>query len=303
MPVGESYIFGIVANWKRKEAIAGVATCIEALLRRGQRYVLEERTAVWGNLKGDRVPVTDMGKACDLVISFGGDGTLLSVGRLVAANEVPVLAVNLGGLGFLAEMGFELLEPALDAILTDRFLVESRMLLSIRLERATGEVERDILAVNDLVLSAKAISRIVTVNANIQRERLFSYRGDGIIVATPTGSTAYSLSAGGPIVDPRIDLILLTPICAHSLTVRPLIIPPNLEVGIEVRTRGKEEIVATIDGQVTYTLNEDDQVFVTRAKKRLRLIRLEEKDFYKLLGEKLGWGIRDHTPPEPKGEG
>jgi NAD+ kinase len=302
MAVSDSYIFGIVANWKQKDAVNGVASCLEALETRGQRYVIEERTAVWGNLKGDRVAITEMGKACDLVISFGGDGTLLSVGRLVAANEVPVLAVNLGGLGFLSEMDISLMETAVDAILTDRFLVESRMLLSIRLDRSGGEMERDILAVNDLVLGPKAISRIVIVNAYIHRERLFSYRGDGIIAATPTGSTAYSLSAGGPIVDPRVDVLLLTPICAHSLTVRPLIIPPNLEVGIELRTRGKEEAVMTVDGQSTYTLAEDDRVYVTRAKKRLRLIRLEEKDFYKLLREKLGWGIQEYVP-EPRGEG
>ena len=302
MAVTDSYIFGIVANWKQKDAVNGVASCLEALKKRGQRFVIEERTAVWGNLKGDRVAITEMGEACDLVISFGGDGTLLSVGRLVAANEVPVLAVNLGGLGFLSEMDIGLMETAVDAILTDRFLVESRMLLSIRLERLNGETERDILAVNDLVLGPKAISRIVIVNAYIHRERLFSYRGDGIIAATPTGSTAYSLSAGGPIVDPRVDVLLLTPICAHSLTVRPLIIPPNLEVGIDLQTRGKEEVVMTVDGQATYTLAEGDRVYVTRAKKRLRLIRLEEKDFYKLLQEKLGWGVQTYVP-EPRGEG
>lgn len=302
MAVTDSYIFGIVANWKQRDAVNGVASCLEALKKRGQRYVIEERTAVWGNLKGDRVAIAEMGEACDLVISFGGDGTLLSVGRLVAANEVPVLAVNLGGLGFLSEMDIGLMETAVDAILTDRFLVESRMLLSIRLERLNGETERDVLAVNDLVLGPKAISRIVIVNAYIHRERLFSYRGDGIIAATPTGSTAYSLSAGGPIVDPRVDVLLLTPICAHSLTVRPLIIPANLEVGIDLQTRGKEEVVMTVDGQATYTLAEGDRVYVTRAKKRLRLIRLEEKDFYKLLQEKLGWGVQTYVP-EPRGEG
>lgn len=301
MAVTDSYIFGIVANWKQKDAVNGVASCLDVLKKRGQRYVIEERTAVWGNLKGDRVAINEMGEACDLVISFGGDGTLLSVGRLVAANEVPVLAVNLGGLGFLSEMDVSLLEAAVDAILTDRFLVESRMLLTARLERISGEVERDILAVNDIVLGPKAISRIVTVNAYIHREKLFTYRGDGIIVATPTGSTAYSLSAGGPIVDPRVDLLLLTPICAHSLTVRPLIIPPNLEVGIDVATRGKEEVIMTVDGQATYTMAEGDRVYVTRAKKRLRLIRLEEKDFYRLLQEKLGWGI--HEVAKPRGEG
>jgi NAD+ kinase len=299
--VTDSYIFGIVANWKQKDAVNGVSSCLDVLKRRGQRYVIEERTAVWGNLKGDRVAINEMGEACDLVISFGGDGTLLSVGRLVAANEVPVLAVNLGGLGFLSEMDISLMEAAVDAILTDRFLVESRMLLSARLERSNGEVERDILAVNDVVLGPKAISRIVTVTAYIHREKLFTYRGDGVIAATPTGSTAYSLSAGGPIVDPRVDLLLLTPICAHSLTVRPLVIPPNLEVGIDVATRGKEEVVMTVDGQATYTLAEGDRVYVTRAKKRLRLIRLEEKDFYRLLQEKLGWGI--HELAKPRGEG
>ena len=302
MPGPESYIFGIVANWKRKDAVQGVTACLDALVRRGQRYILEERTAVWGNLRGDRVPIADIGKSCDLVISFGGDGTLLSVGRLVAANEVPVLAVNLGGLGFLAEMDISLMETAVDAILTDRFLVESRMLLGARVERGAGPPERDILAVNDIVLGPKAISRIVTVNAYIQKEKLFTYRGDGIIAATPTGSTAYSLSAGGPIVDPRVDLLLLTPICAHSLTVRPLIIPPNLEVGVDIVTRGKEEVIMTVDGQTALTINDGDRVYVTRAKKRLRLIRLEEKDFYRLLQEKLGWSTRDETP-EPKGEG
>jgi len=299
--VTDSYIFGIVANWKQKDAVNGVSSCLDVLKRRGQRYVIEERTAVWGNLKGDRVAINEMGEACDLVISFGGDGTLLSVGRLVAANEVPVLAVNLGGLGFLSEMDISLMEAAVDAILTDRFLVESRMLLSARLERSNGEVERDILAVNDVVLGPKAISRIVNVNAYIHREKLFTYRGDGVIAATPTGSTAYSLSAGGPIVDPRVDLLLLTPICAHSLTVRPLIIPPNLEVGIDVATRGKEEVVMTVDGQATYTLAEGDRIYVTRAKKRLRLIRLEEKDFYRLLQEKLGWGV--YEVAKPRGEG
>jgi NAD+ kinase len=302
VPVTDSYIFGIVANWKQKGAVDGVASCLDALRKRGQRYVIEERTAVWGNLKGDRVALTEIGKACDLVVSFGGDGTLLSVGRLVAANEVPILAVNLGGLGFLSEMDIGLMETAVDAILTDRFLVESRMLLSVRLERASGEVERDILAVNDVVLGPKAVSRIVIVNAYIHRERLFTYRGDGIIAATPTGSTAYSLSAGGPIVDPRVDLLLLTPICAHSLTVRPLIIPPNLEVGIDLATRGKEEAVMTVDGQAIYTLGEGDRVYVTRAKKRLRLIRLEEKDFYRLLQEKLGWGVYEQVA-KPRGEG
>lgn len=302
MAATESYIFGIVANWKRKDAVQGVASCVDALIRRGQRYILEERTAVWGNLRGDRIPLADIGKSCDLVISFGGDGTLLSVGRLVAANEVPVLAVNLGGLGFLAEMDIGLMEAAIDAILTDRFLVESRMLLGARIERLTGGAERDILAVNDIVMGPKAISRIVTVNAYIQNERLFTYRGDGIITSTPTGSTAYSLSAGGPIVDPRVDLLLLTPVCAHSLTVRPLIIPPNLEVGIDVATRGKEEVVLTVDGQQSYALGEGDRVYITRAKKRLRLIRLEEKDFYSLLQEKLGWSIRE-TGAEKAGEG
>jgi NAD+ kinase len=302
VPSADSYIFGIVANWKRKDAVQGVANCLDVLHKRNQRYIIEERTAVWGNLKGDRIALGEIGQACDLVISFGGDGTLLTVGRLVAANEVPVLAVNLGGLGFLSEMNISLLEQAVDAILTDRFLVESRMVLSARLEPRAGPIEKDILAVNDIVLGPKAVSRIVVVNAYIHREQLFSYRGDGIIAATPTGSTAYSLSAGGPIVDPRIDLLLLTPICAHSLTVRPLIIPPNLEVGIDVQTRGKEEVLMTVDGQATYTLGEGDRIYITRAKKRLRLIRLEEKDFYKLLLEKLGWGIRDHEPA-PEGEG
>lgn len=289
MPIEESYIFGVVANWKRKDAIDAAAACLKLIKERGQRYILEERTAVWGNIPGDRIGLEEIGQQCDLVISFGGDGTLLGVGRHVAPNEVPILAVNMGGLGFLAELQFEQLPDAIDAILNDKFLVESRMMLSARLVKGDGTAIEGFYATNDVVVGPRNFSRIVTVEATIDDERLFRYRGDGLICAAPTGSTAYSMSAGGPIVDPRIDLLMFTPICAHSLTVRPLIVPANLEVGVSVSSRGKEDMVMTIDGQASYPIVPDDRVFVTKAKRRLRLIRLDEKDFYMLLREKLKW--------------
>jgi NAD+ kinase len=290
MPLDESYIFGIVANWKRKDAIEAAATCLNQILSKGQRYIVEERTAVWGNVPGDRVSIEDIGQTCDLVISFGGDGTLLGIGRYVAPNEVPILAVNMGGLGFLAELQPGELTKAIDAILSDDFLVESRMMLAARLEKSDGSTIEDIYCTNDVVVGPRNISRIVSIEATINDEKLFRYRGDGLICSTPTGSTAYSMSAGGPIVDPRIDLLLFTPICAHSLTVRPLVVPANLDVGITISSRTKEELVMTVDGQTGYNVTSDDKIFITRAKRRLRLIRLEEKDFYALLREKLKWG-------------
>ncbi len=290
MPIEDSYIFGIVANWKRKDAIDAAASCLNLIKDKGQRYVLDERTAVWGNIPGDRVALEEMGQKCDLVISFGGDGTLLGVGRHVAPNEVPILAVNMGGLGFLAELQNEQLPEAIDAILTDKFLVESRMMLSARLVKEDGTTIEGLYATNDVVVGPRNISKIVTVEATIDDERLFRYRGDGLICAAPTGSTAYSMSAGGPIVDPRIDLLMFTPICAHSLTVRPLIVPSDMEVGVAVSSRGKEEMVMTIDGQSSYSIVPEDRVYITKAKRRLRLIRLDGIDFYMLLRDKLKWG-------------
>jgi len=285
------YTYGIIANWQLDGTSDAVKDCAGLLERKGLAFVVERATARHvGAAADDGVPPEEFGAACDVVISFGGDGSLLHVGRLVTPYERPILAVNLGGLGFLSELDYGRLEQAVDAIEDDDFTVESRMTLEARVEKPTGAHITGLLAVNDFVLGPKDISRIVKVQAWVEGRHIFTYRGDGLICGTPTGSTAYSMSAGGPIVDPRVDLLLLTPICAHSLTVRPLVLPPELEIRVRLDARGEREFQLTVDGQTAYAITKEDTCYITRAKRRLQLIRLEELDFYGLISEKLNWG-------------
>jgi NAD+ kinase len=284
------YTYGIIANWQLDGTNDAVKDCARLLERKGLAFVLEKATAGHCGALDDGVPPEEFGIACDVVISFGGDGSLLHVGRLVTPHEKPILAVNLGGLGFLSELSYDRLEQAIEVIEADGYTVESRMTLEARVEKPAEGHITGLIAVNDFVLGPKDISRIVKVQAWVEDHHIFTYRGDGLICGTPTGSTAYSMSAGGPIVDPRVDLLLLTPICAHSLTVRPLILPPDLEIRVRLDARGDRDFQLTVDGQTAYTITQEDTCYITRAKHRLQLIRLEELDFYGLISEKLNWG-------------
>lgn len=284
------YTYGIIANWRLDGTNDAVKECAGILERKGLAFVFEKATARHSGVADDGVPPEEFGAACDVVISFGGDGSLLHVGRLVTPYERPILAVNLGGLGFLSELDYGRLEQAVDVIEDDGFAVESRMTLEARVEKSAEVHITDLLAINDFVLGPKDISRIVKVEAWVGGHHIFTYRGDGLICGTPTGSTAYSMSAGGPIVDPRVDLLLLTPICAHSLTVRPLVLPPDLEIRVRLDARGERDFQLTVDGQTAYTITKENTCYITRAKHRLQLIRLEELDFYGLISEKLNWG-------------
>jgi NAD+ kinase len=284
------YTYGIIANWQLDGTSDAVKECARLLERKNLAFAVEKSTARHSGVTDGGVKPEEFGAACDIVISFGGDGSLLHVGRLVAPYERPVLAVNLGGLGFLSELRYDRLEQAVDTIEEDGFTVESRMTLEARVEKPAEGHIKGLLAVNDFVLGPKDISRIVKVQAWVEDHHIFTYRGDGLICGTPTGSTAYSMSAGGPIVDPRIDLLLLTPICAHSLTVRPLVLPPDLEIRIRLDARGDRDFQLTVDGQTAYTITREDTCYITRAKHRLKLIRLDELNFYGLISEKLNWG-------------
>jgi NAD+ kinase len=284
------YTYGIIANWQLDGANDAVKECARLLERKGLAFVLEKATARHVGAGTDGVPPETFGAECDVVISFGGDGSLLHVGRLVTPYEKPILAVKLGGLGFLSELSYDLLGQAIKTIEAGDYAVESRMTLEARVEKPIGDPTTGLIAVNDFVMGPKDISRIVEVQAWVEDHHIFTYRGDGLICGTPTGSTAYSMSAGGPIVDPRIDLLLLTPICAHSLTVRPLILPPDLEIRVKLDAHGDRDFQLTVDGQTAYTITKEDVCCFTRAKSRLQLIRLEELNFYGLISEKLNWG-------------
>jgi NAD+ kinase len=223
----------------------------------------------------------------DLVVVLGGDGTLLKAARLYGHQDAPILGVNLGGLGFLTEISLGELRPLFEKILRGDYQTENRMVLTAGIIRE-GEDCPVIPFLNDVVINKGALARIIDLETSIGGQFLTSYRGDGLIVATPTGSTAYNLSAGGPILHPALKTILLTPICPFTLTNRPIIIQDDAV--IDIRLGKTSEVWLTFDGQVGYPLNAGDLVRVQKAVKSIRLIKTPFKNYFEILRTKLKWG-------------
>ncbi|HEY0037322.1 MAG TPA: NAD(+)/NADH kinase [Longimicrobium sp.] len=225
----------------------------------------------------------------DLLLTLGGDGTLLRGARMVAREGVPVLGVNLGHLGFLTSAPRDEMEAGLSRWLAGDFSIDERLALLVHTETAEGERGRDHLALNDAVLHKGGAARVIRLSMTATRDVVGSYSADGIILATPTGSTAYSLSAGGPIVSPTVDCIIATPICPHTLGVRPLILPADETVTVEVLSPTLE-LLLTIDGQESETLVPGQRVVVRRAPQPVRLVRFPGQTFFSTLRRKLKWG-------------
>jgi NAD+ kinase len=227
----------------------------------------------------------------DLVLVLGGDGTILAVARAVGSQPVPILGVNLGTLGFLAEISFDELYPTLEQVLAERFLVEPRMRLSVSVQREGREVA-GFLALNDAVISNTVLSRMVDLETSADGAPVAIYHADGLIAATPTGSSAYSLSAGGPLVLPDLEAIVLTPICPHALTQRPLVLPETSEIEVRVLdTRGGQAHL-TVDGQVGCPLDSDARVRVRRSPHPARLLVHPGRNRFEVMRKKLRWGER-----------
>lgn len=224
------------------------------------------------------------------VVVLGGDGTLLSVTRLLRDLSVPVLGVNIGGMGFLTEVSVEERYHFLEDILANRFQVEERMRLQAVIGRA-GQKAPGITVLNDVVINKAALARIVDLEVTIDGLYLTTYRADGLIVATPTGSTAYNLSAGGPIVYPTATAIVLTPICSFTLTNRSIILPGNATVDIQVSQKATD-VTLTCDGQVGWQLLPGDRVSIEKAPHPLHLVKARQEDYFTILRRKLKWGER-----------
>jgi NAD+ kinase len=222
-------------------------------------------------------------------VVFGGDGTMLSVARLVKHHKCPILGVNLGSLGFLTEITLDRLYLNLKALLEGDYLIEERCMLRADLVRPSGAFESH-HALNDVVINKAALARVISVDAYFDESFIGNFVADGMIVSTPTGSTAYSLSAGGPIVYPSLESILITPICPHTLTNRPLVIPPTHKIRFILRS-GKD-VMLTIDGQIGVTFEQGDEVVCTRSPHKVQLIRPSGKGFFDVLREKLKWAKR-----------
>lgn len=236
----------------------------------------------------------DMPPRTDLVVVLGGDGTLLAMAKAIAESgrDVPILAVNFGSLGFLTEITRPEIFQSLEAVLNDRASHDQRMMLCAVTTRA-GQPTTTHMALNDVVFSRTALSRMIELAVSVGDQFVSSVRADGLIVATPTGSTAYNLAAGGPIVHPAMDALILTPIAPHTLTNRPIVIPAEREV--RVRSTGSnagDEVYVTVDGQTGFALHEGDEIAIGRAERPLRLIRATTRSYFEVLRQKLKWNER-----------
>ena len=221
----------------------------------------------------------------DMALSIGGDGTLLGVCRRFHKQEVPVCGINLGTLGFLADIETQELESRLDKILTGEYKIEKRLLIAAYVRNERGEKELG-EAINDVVVSKGGVARMLKMGLYINETHLLNYQADGIIISSPTGSTAYSLSAGGPIINPTIKALILTPICAHTFQMRPLVVGERDEIRMEVANE-HQDIIVTLDGQESFYIRAEDEIIVRKAKTTAQIVKFEDKDYYKVLRNKL----------------
>jgi NAD+ kinase len=269
------------------QAADAVRDLAKWLADRGVEVLLDPDAARWLGLEGR--PRGELAGRVDLIVVLGGDGTLLAVAREVGPRATPVLGINLGTFGFLTEVTPAEQYAALDLVLRGEMQIQLRMRLDVRADRDDAELGR-FLALNDAVIMKSALSRILTLEARTDDGPVTTYRADGLIVATPTGSTAYNLSAGGPIILPGLDAIVLAPVCPHALTQRPVVLPASAQIEIRVWPQRSGEVQLTVDGQEGLELGSGDRVRITRSPHPLHLVASPFRTRFEILREKLRWG-------------
>lgn len=296
-------LIGIVAKVKSPLAAEGVGRLTRWLSERGIEYVIDSESAAVAGMKSGLTKV-DLVNRADLIVVMGGDGTFLSVARMMEKRAVPILGVNLGSLGFLTEFAYEETIPALERALAGDYRCEDRIMLDVVIAREGRDVAFHTV-LNDLVINRGALARMVDVRVSVGGVFVNQYTADGLIVSTPTGSTAYNLSAGGPIVYPSLNAVILSPICPHTLSNRPIVIPDNETIELSLASGHSDEALATLDGQVGHQLNSRDRITVKRSAEVTRIILSPYKNYYQLLRGKLKWGetIRAARDGEGPAEG
>jgi NAD+ kinase len=291
-PVGR---VGIVAKHHLRKAAPHLASISAWLKHRGLQAVFETATAAlcsppceWP-VRDKEALITEV----DMVLVLGGDGTLLGMADRIgeAGLSIPILGVNFGSLGFLTEVTLPELYPSLDAAVSGRAHIEERLMLRTTTMRQSSPHATHI-ALNDVVVTKTARSRLIDLSVSIGDEFVTRVKADGLIIATPTGSTAYNLAAGGPIVQPSVDALIVTPIAPHTLTNRPIVIPSSSAVRVQPLMDDRDEVFVTFDGQAGYQLQAGDELRVCRAERSLRLIRPSTRSYFEVLREKLKWGER-----------
>ena len=288
---------GILARPGLLEAGPVVRDLVTWLRERKVPVVLDADTAALGGNEASAACRVASGRevaaTADALVVLGGDGTLLAASRLLD-RTVPLLGVNFGSLGFLTEIGLSDLYPALQAVLEDRYEHEERRLLHAVARRAGKEdVRADVL--NDVVITKAGPSRVIELEVTVDGEFVSAFRADGLIVSSPTGSTAYNLAAGGPILHPSLAAVVLTPICPHMLTNRPLVLADGSTIEVRLRAGRGVEVYTAFDGQLSFALADDDTVTVTASDRRLRLVKVPGREYYEVLRTKLKWGEQGTT--------
>lgn len=274
-----------------KEEICAVVPRITQWLREGGVDVLLDATAASCFKPHEKeASPQEMSAKMDLLIVLGGDGTLLGAARQFTECEVPILAVNLGGMGFMTSVTLDEAFPLLEQVIAGKHRLSPRMMLKAELIRAGQVIQRQ-QALNDAVVTKTALSRILDFDLSVNAQFLGRYRADGLIVSTPTGSTAYSLAAGGPILYPVLQAFVLTPICPHMLTNRPLVLPDSVQLELDFNAL-EGQAYLTLDGQIGYELMRGDRVTISKSPYRVNLVRPQEQTYYKVLRNKLRWGQR-----------
>jgi len=271
---------GIIGKWKNPKAVEELNRLLPFLKKEGFSVFIEREVNAKESVLQPSSPI-------DLLIVMGGDGTLLRGIRFLQGRNVPVMGINLGGLGFMTWTNLEEIEETIIAFKKGELKVEKRMMLRGKVIRKESEIlSMDVL--NDVVVNKGALARIIQIYVEVNDKFLSRYRADGLIVSTPTGSTAYSLAAAGPVVHPSVECVILSPICPHTLTNRPIIISPDAKIKILIE-RG-EEVYITLDGQVGFILEREDIVIVEKSPHTANLIMPKGKDYFSILRKKLGWG-------------
>jgi NAD+ kinase len=280
-------VIGLVAKYQEPKAADMVRWLIPWLKKRGKK-VLVENGLVRGTAKS--CSKKEMAGKADLIVSLGGDGTLLNIAPLVERPDVPILGVNLGGLGFITEVAVDELEAVLAKTLDGDYEVENRMTLEIRVRTRRGKAHR-FRVLNDAVIAKGARSRIIDLETYVGDDYLCTYRADGLIISTPTGSTAYALATGGPILEPTLGAIVLAPICPHTLTHRPIVVPSNAPIRVTLRSFS-DTVILSPDGQKGMRLHNGDEVEARDYGMPVSLVKIPSRSYYEILRGKLKWGER-----------
>ena len=280
----------LVGRFSDPRVAESVNALIPHLLSRQVKVIVSTETTYSGDAEGIvRMPEVDIGANADLIIAIGGDGTLLYAAGLVARHKVPLLGVNRGRLGFLTDVMPQNMFPCIDAALEGRLTPDERPLLAACVKYADGSVA-EALALNDVVMQKLVTGRMLDFETHLDGTYVNTHAGDGVVVASPTGSTAYALSCGGPIIEPHLDVLVVAPICPHTLSDRPIVVSARSEIEVKLLERPETRAQVTCDGTVLGELDPGDRLTIRAASERITLLHPAGHDYYKLLRSKLHWG-------------